>query len=441
MNTVRNILMHPVVKSSATVFAGSMAANLAGWLYHLFVGRILGAEAYGELAALLSLFYIVNVPSSVIQTVFVKYFSTLKAKRAHRQAKWLIRVATEKMVLLEGIGLIAVSLLSGAVASFLRIQSAWYVVWLYLIFATFLVSIVNASALQGFQLFTASSVLTSLGMALRLVVGVPLASFGVGWVLVGNIFSNILNYGFSFIPLRFFARVKEEALTLNRRDVTGFSLPALMTVLGTTLLFSQDVLFVKHYFSAFEAGIYASLSVLGKVLFYATGAVSFVLFPVVAERNVMGRGHLRLVFSGLVIIATICLGLSAVYFALPQLVVIAFGHTFSGALPYMGRFAIFMSFFSLSSILAQILLAVERMSVWIIAASFAVAQAVLLAWFHDSLSQVILVNILVSAGLFFSLLLYYGYGTTKARDAFAYRSRVQTGKDDLQGLAPHLERA
>lgn len=415
MNSIKRIINHPIFRHSTVVLIGSMGANVAGWLYHVFVGRILGTEGYGELAALLSLFYILNVPSSVITTILVKFFSVLKAGGEEGQAKRLIRVATMKILLAEGIGALLLLLFSRSIASFLNIESLWYVVWLYLIFATFIVSVVNGSAIQGFQLFTASSVLTTIGMTLRLVFGAGFAYFGVGWVLVSNIFSNSINFGLSFIPLRFMARIKEKPLMINRRQALGFSIPAFITTLGITLLFSQDVLLVKHYFSSHVAGIYASLSILGRVLFYATGAVSFVLFPVVSERNASGQGHTRLVAVGLFIIGLVCVGLTAFYFIAPGIVLVAFGRAFYGAAEYMGPFAIFMSFFSLSSILIQTLLALDKVNVWIITAGCALLQTLLLILFHDTLSQIIGVNIAVSVVLFSSLLLYYGLGKSHAK--------------------------
>lgn len=407
MNNIKKIINHPIFKHSTVVLMGSMGANVAGWLYHVFVGRILGTEGYGELAALLSLFYILNVPSSVITTILVKFFSVLKAGGEEGQAKRLIRITTTKILLAEGVGMILLLLFSRNIAAFLNIESLWYVVWLYLIFATFIVSVVNGSAIQGFQLFTASSVLTTVGMTLRLVFGAAFAYFGVGWTLVSNIFSNIIGYGLSFIPLRFFRNIQEKPITINRKEVLGFSVPALITTLGITLLFSQDVLLVKHYFTAHEAGIYASLSVLGKVLFYATGAVSFVLFPVLSERKASGKGHSRLVYSALFIIGSVCVALTALYYAAPQFVLLVFGKAFYGAVPYLGPFAVFMTFFSLSSILIQTLLALDKTKVWIITEVFALLQLVLIVSFHATISQIISVNIAVSAALFFSLLLYY----------------------------------
>ena len=45
-----------------------------------------------------------------------------------------------------------------------------------------------------------------------------------------------------------------------------------------------DVILVKHYFSADEAGHYAALSQLGKIIIFGTGAIASVMFPLVVER-------------------------------------------------------------------------------------------------------------------------------------------------------------
>src|SRR5437762_2349144 len=71
-----------------------------------------------------------------------------------------------------------------AVTDFLHIQSAWYVVWLYLIFATFFLSTVNLSVMQAYQLFVPSVVVTDIGMILRVGLGIVGALYGVGATLI-----------------------------------------------------------------------------------------------------------------------------------------------------------------------------------------------------------------------------------------------------------------
>ena len=97
---MKKILAHPFIKGSAIMFGGTMVTNVLAYLYHLVVGRILGPVGYGELAALLSIFYILNSPSIVIQNILVKFFSQLKAKQDLGQAKRLFLRITRYLLLI-----------------------------------------------------------------------------------------------------------------------------------------------------------------------------------------------------------------------------------------------------------------------------------------------------------------------------------------------------
>jgi len=87
---IHKISSHSFLKNTVIVMGGSVIGNALAYFYHLAVGRILGPSQYGELGALLSIFYILNVPSGVVQTGLTKYFSILNARQAHGEAKTLL---------------------------------------------------------------------------------------------------------------------------------------------------------------------------------------------------------------------------------------------------------------------------------------------------------------------------------------------------------------
>lgn len=407
---IRQILGHSVAKSSLIVLTGSMVANFFAYLYHLIVGRILGPVRYGELAALLALFYLFNVLSLGIQTVLTKYFSNFKAHQDNGKAKGLYVVATKWMLVVELAGFLILTLFLDTLTLFFNISDRMNLIWLYLIFSSYFISVVQLSIYQGFQMFFIQNVLVNVGSILRVATGVAGALFGVGATLIANIFTNITMYLVGFIPLQSILRVKSSPVQLNTRNFVGYSIPAFITTFGLTALYSQDVLLVKHFFPPKEAGIYSSLAVLGKVIFYASSALGFVLFPVVAERKELRRGHKKIVWLALATVAGISLLLTTFYFLFPKLVVdLLFGKAFYEAIPYVGYFGLFITFYSLSSLLFSVNLAAENTRVWLFAAIGAVAQTILIWMYHTTLLNIIFVNLALSAGLFFLLLLYYSY--------------------------------
>ena len=75
-----------------------------------------------------------------------------------------------------------------------------------------------------------------------------------------------------------------------------------------------------------------------------------------------------------------------------------FGKNYLGAVPFLGYEAIFMGLYSLVYLLAQFYLSIRRLSVAVPLCLSALAQAILLRFFHDSLFTVLRVNIGVMLG-------------------------------------------
>lgn len=412
MNTfigfIRSFTAHTVVQSSIVVMGGSMVSNVLAYLYHLIVGRILGPSLYGELAALLSLFYILNVPSSVVQTILTKFFSVLRARNSSGEVKSLFISSLKGIAVLSFIGFGVVALGAQVVASFLHIESKSSLYWLYGTFSLYFIGMVPLSVLAAYQKFVAQQVITLVGMAARLLLAVFAAPYGVAWTLASNVFANIISLVASVAPLRFLLEVESRPVTLLKSRAMSYSVPTLITTLAIAALYNQDVLLVKHFFSPIDAGIYSSLSVLGKVIYYASSAITFVLFPVISERNELQRGHTRLVSVSLLFVAGLSGVLTALYFLFPRFVVhLLYGESYEAAVPYVGMFGVFISFFTLDNMLFSICLAAEKTKVWVLGLGAAIAQFGIIWLYHPSIPSIITANTVVASGLFVALLLYY----------------------------------
>lgn len=407
---MKKILTHPLFKGSAIVFGGAMINNILAYAYHLVVGRILGPAQYGELAALISIFYILNAPSNVLQSVLVKFFSTLKAKNDMRQAKRLYVVVLKYSALMIGIVFIILIPCIPFIAGFLKVTTHAYIIWLYMIFALFVFGVINTSVFQAFQLFGKMTLIANIGSVARLIGGAVGAFFGVGWTLVASVASGLFTYGISLLPLKFLLTRKSKPLQLSTKDALIYSIPTLIAITAITAIYSQDVILVKHFFSPRAAGLYSSLSVLGKIIFFASSAICTVTFPILAERNALNRQYGKIVAVSLLGVGGISFGLTGIYYLFPDLVIhMLFGEAFGAASPLLAGFGLFISFFSLSYLLTMMYLALGKTRVWIIVAAAAILQIVLISMQHSTLVEVIGSNIAVSVGLFASLLLYYPY--------------------------------
>src|SRR5690606_15762570 len=78
------------------------------------------------------------------------------------------------------------------------------------------------------------------------------------------------------------------------KEILKFALPTFITILGLTSLFTSDVILVRHFFLGEESGFYSALSVLGKVIHFATIPLIYVLFPMISERQATGESYKKI---------------------------------------------------------------------------------------------------------------------------------------------------
>lgn len=385
-----------------------MTANVLAYAYHLLMGRLLGPAGYGELSSLFSLLYIFTVPLLVAQTVLVKFVSGFKAHGEIGQAKSLF-LQTTKIFAMISVVLFPVTLLSGSyVTAFLHLSNTTLFLFLYFLLVISLLTIAAGSMLTGYQKFVWVSVMGALALLVKLVISIPLVSWGVSGVMLAAVASGVFVYVLYIIPLRFLLTVRAKPTQLKRRDTLGFAVPTLLTTLGITSLFSTDIILVRHFFDAQSSGLYAALAILGKIIFYASGAVPAVLFPIASERVAMGVKTRKLILSAIGAVAVVSGAITALYFLFPNIIVsLLFGNAYTGAAAMLGLFGIFLGLFSIANIIATACLALGRTRIWVIPVFCALIQIIGISLFHATIHGVILINIVVCSVLVVGSLGYY----------------------------------
>jgi len=407
-NALKRISSHSLAKDSVIVMAGSMGANVGSYLYHLVMGRLLGPIGYGELSSLLSIFYIFTVPLNVGAIVLVKFISSMKAQSQLGQVQTLI-VKVTKVCLIGCIAALPVIIIASPfISTFLHIESTILFILVYIIFAISLLTVIATSALQGYQKFLWVSIFGAGSVMLKLLVSIPAIHFGVYGVLLATIGSTLVVYLLYFLPLRFIFQVKSSTLTVTAREAIRYAVPSLLIILGMTSLYSADMILVRHFFSAHEAGLYASLTVLGKIIFYASSAVSIVIFPVLSERTAKGEKGTKLIFIGLGTVTAVSAGITLFYFAFPEFIIRTFfGSSYIQGAPLLGLFGIFLVLYSIGNMFTTIFMALGKLTVWYVPVLCALVQIIGINVYHDSVTSVIWVNIITSLVLVLSLLGYY----------------------------------
>jgi O-antigen/teichoic acid export membrane protein len=338
----------------------------------------------------------------------VKFVSELKAKNEPGEAKMLFWQVTKWCVI--GCLLLLPFMIIGApiVMGFLHISSSLSFILIYILFVFSLLSMLIMSLLQGYQQFVWVSILGAISIVIKLVLSIPVTSFGVVGVMGATVAASIIMYAIYFLPLKKVFQAALKKVTLTKRKAFTFAVPTLFAILGVTSLYSTDVILVRHFFSATDAGLYAALAILGKVIFYASSAVSLVLFPVLSERSTKGEQTHKLILSGIGGVALLSFAIVGFYFCFPTFVIhMLFGNAYTGASALLGMFGIFLALFSIGSIFVNVCLAIGKTKVWMISFGCAVLQIIGISVFHTTIVSVVWINIAIAALLVMGVGGYY----------------------------------
>lgn len=403
----KKTISHPLFTGSFFMVVGSNFSNFLAYIYHLVFGRILGPSNYGELSSLLALLGLIATLFSFLGIVVVKFVSSAGKEELGVVVSWFEKIGKAFGVLV----FFFVLILSPKIAQFMRMETR-LVALLAPALLFFLLGLLYRSILQGLLKFKESVFVGIADILIRLILGLLLVYLGysvlgaLAAIVIGGLVSLI--FGLHFIKKLDIPKSGRKFRQTNR--VVSYSVPVILTTISSQSLLSTDLVLVKHFFNPHLAGIYASLSTLGKIIFYAVAPVSGVMFPMVSKRHAEKRNYKKIFYFSLLLTLAGSFFIVLIYFFLPSLAVsILFGNKFIEGAPYLFLFGLFVMLYSVSSVFLSMFLSINKTKVVLLPIVFALLQAVGIWFFHSSIEEVIKISLVSVAGLLLSLMLYYAY--------------------------------
>jgi len=426
---IKNLSANQLIAGSAVLFIGNMFANFGNYLYHLLMGRMLGPVDYGVLASLIAISYLMSIPIATLTLTVVKYTSALRGQKRLTVVNYFYQWITRKSLIYGLAGFLVFIFLSPWLASFLHLDSVLLLLIVGGISFLGIFLAINLATLQGFLHFGKFALSNITSVAIKLVSAVLLVYWGhrVLGALSATLVGSFIGYFLALVFIREIIGKKLRREGFNGKEIIGYALPVFFSILAFTSLYTTDIILVRHFLPAQEAGFYAALATLGKIIFFASSPIVMVMFPMVSERHANGKKYINLLSLSLGLVFLACLGISGVYFLFPKLMInILYGSQYLPASPYLWAFAIFLSLYSLAYLLVNFYLSIKKVKVVILPVIAAAAQVILISLFHQSLFQVAWVSISILGLLFIGLLLYYfmSCDRTKKATTFSHRSRL-----------------
>ncbi|MDH3243049.1 MAG: oligosaccharide flippase family protein [Saprospiraceae bacterium] len=399
--------------NDAGILLGStILVNAGNYLLNLLLGRILGPDVFAEVSVLATAFLLLSFIAVGFQMVAAKFaaecFATDDLESHQGFAQWF--TTKIRWISLVIVAILMMSLIM--IRDFLHFESAWPLFIIILGIPFYLEMSVNRGLLQGRNRFKKLAWTYLVEMASRVVVtfGVLFLTLSKNWDLA----SEIVAFGFlaSFLGSFWISRdIAQSAQSVNhfgkKKAAISFLLIFCAYEFSQILISHSDVILVKHYFGNHEAGLYASLALLGRMVFFGTWAIVTLLFPKVIQLEKKGLPHKGLFLKslGLVALVGVFMILNCVIF--PDLIIsLMYGSAYQVISPLAWRYAFATTLFALANVYAYYYLSLEKYLPVALSTTAGVAQILLVTRFHQSLESVIDVQIMTMGCLLLAMIVF-----------------------------------
>ncbi len=310
-----HLLFHSLV-----LMIGAQIGNVCNLLFQLVMVRMLSDADYGVMAAMLGLMMGVSMPLGALSgtaTHFVARF--MQAKRPD-----LARVLMGKMMkgLAAPAALLFLAVLIGRqnLGSYFNLTSLGPI---YVVAATLVVGVYSAvpnGVLTGVQAFGWATAIGNGGNVLRLLLGTGVVMMGAGAVGVLSVHGFCIFAGAVTGLILCGHAIKQAILARgvevpsNRTEADGvvgwrhalkYMGGYMAAFAGFAVLSNADLVLVKHYFDATQAGLFAKAAMVARIVFFLPQPIAAALFPKVASGGEASYANGRTLLKGVMLMLII----------------------------------------------------------------------------------------------------------------------------------------
>jgi O-antigen/teichoic acid export membrane protein len=374
-------------RDSAWVTFALLLVNASNYVLNLGVSRLASKAEFSEVAALLSLLLLVNVPGSAVQTLLTREVARGEtemgaAEAFHEASGTILPVALGAAVL----WLVAGPL----VRSFLHLSSGLTPLLIVPVVGLMLILPLYRGLLQGSRRFAALTFNIGLEAAVRVAAAIVLILLGLGapGVLLGFSLAAVLALMIGRLVTGAPLRVRLNGWSAAARRHLVQALPFLVTLGMIYGLFSLDMLLARHFLTQAHSAEYASAALTARILYYLTSSIAGV---VVASAGAMapGRAHAAPLIKGLGLAVSVAgAGEAICLLAGGGVMRLFFGSAFLAAAPVLPRLGAGMVALSAVNLMAFFLLALRRSSFVSVLVAAVALEVILVGWHHATMIEI-----------------------------------------------------
>ena len=405
-------VLDTVLVGGATLFG-----SVFSYLLQFVLGRKLSVSDYGTFNALLSLSSIVGVFGAVFGTALIKVNAEIFAKKDNNKLKSLFIDSVRFSLIVGLLSFLIIFSLREFISKYLNIGDSFLITLFGVSIGLGFLVVVPNSYLQGTQEFKKYSLFHIFSLFLRFLIPTIFVfmGFGLRGVYSASPLSSITSFIFGLFILGLNLKdLKKVDVNDSLKKVFSFASSVVLVNFSMTALNNIDLIMVKRFFSAADAGYYAGTMTLGKILLFGAGAVSVVMFPKITALYAGGKSFMKSLKRFLILLTSVLAVGVICYQIFPGIITkLFFGRAFEDSVKYLPLFSVFVALYVLINFLVMFFLAIDKRKVGLLLLPGIVIQYVALNFFHGSLWEVINVNIAISVMILVILSVYFYFSIPK----------------------------
>nr|WP_106792774.1 oligosaccharide flippase family protein [Aquimarina sp. Aq78] len=384
--------------------------NGGNYLYNLILGRILGPEQFADAALLITFLLVLSFIAMTFQLSTAK-FSVLFEDSIFKSFINIIYKYSSIVGVIFGALLL---IFSKQLQVLFNTQSSVMFTIFGIGVPIYFIMSVNRGVFQGSKKFDSLAITYQGEMLSRLVITLILIyTLGLqSSILVA--LGIAISFLFGLLPFRsqdIEITKKHKLPPAESKYIIKFFLLTAFYEFTQIIINNSDILMVKHYFETYEAGLYASLALIGRVVYFVAWMFVMLLLPKVVEKQKEGEPHAPILFKYVFYITLLSASIVLGCYLFPEFVInIMFGSEYLSVAPLLWKYAIATSLFAISNIFAYYFLSLDQYIPVILSALLGVLQVVLIIFFHDTLSDIVIMQIIAMAILLiFQIFFFLSY--------------------------------
>jgi O-antigen/teichoic acid export membrane protein len=398
-------LKSQLLGGSLTLLAGSGLVGVTNLLYNVVTARLLGPTGFAHATAVYTILMLLSCITLAFQVVCAKYV----AKGATAEDRTHVFASLHQRSWIAGIGIGLLLFLFGRpVTTFLNLPDPALVSLLALGTAFYIPLGVRRGYIQGIHAFGPLAINFMLEGIVRLGGAFLLIELGLGvrGAVLASVLAVIVTY-FAALPSPGLTSLRFKGVPISFRE----GLQAIVFFSGQTVINNFDIVLVKHFFPPVQAGMYAAVALVGRLVNMCAWSVVNTMFPVSAGAGGDEHEASQVLFTSLsmvfLILSVLIFGLWMVPSFLWKTL---FGAQFEvgsyGTLaPLLILYAITAGVYSLSSVIITYEMSRKIANTSWLQLAFSGALALGVDLLHKTLREVIVVQLVLMIVLLFVLMI------------------------------------